>query len=283
MAVLPDPATGRPVIRRHLDATHTAEEPLHGGTANRGAVFRVGDTVRRPSRPTMPATAALLDHLASVGFEAPRHLGLDRQGREVLSYVPGEAVTPPYPSWALDRPALLSVARLLRRYADAVADFDATRHEWPVRPPPEFTGPSVAHNDPNLDNVVFRDGRAVALIDFDLAAPAAAVWDVAAAARLWAPLRPPDTISDARRSDALERFRAFVDAYGLEDEDRARVVAAASAHHDWAYRIVERGAEQGRPGFASYWTSDAAVRSRRTREWLSAGAQSLQALLDRPG
>ena len=252
------------MTRRHVDDGHPAEVLLHGGTANRGAVFRVGDTVRRPARPTTPATAALLDHLAGVGFEAPRHLGLDRHGREVLSYVPGEAVTLPYPSWALERPALESVARMLRRFAEAVEGFDPSPHAWPAPPPAQFAGPTVAHNDPNLDNVVFRDGRAVALIDFDLAAPAARVWDVGAAARLWAPLRPADTIDDVRRSDALARFRAFVDAYGLEGEDRSRVVAAAAAHHEWAYRIVERGAEQGRPGFASYWTESAAARTRRT-------------------
>jgi hypothetical protein len=264
---------------RPADPCPPAEVPLLGGTANRGAVFRVGDTVRRPARPTTPATAALLDHLASVGFEAPRHLGLDEHGREVVSYVPGQAVTLPYPAWALDRPALVSVARLLRRFADAVEGFDPSPHTWPSGPPPAFAGPAVAHNDPNLDNVVFRDGRAVALIDFDLAAPAARVWDVGAAARLWAPLRPADTISDRRRADALERFRVFVDAYGLDAGDRARVVAAAVAHHDWAYRIVERGAEQGRPGFRSYWTQDAAARTERTRTWLERSSPQLRDLL----
>jgi hypothetical protein len=74
------------------------EQPLSGGTANRGLVFRVGDTVRRPLRPTSPATHALLGHLDDVGFPGgPRFLGIDANGREVLSYIPGEAVTPPYP------------------------------------------------------------------------------------------------------------------------------------------------------------------------------------------
>ena len=47
----------------------------------------------------------------------------------------------------------------------------------------------MSHNDPNLDNVIFSGDRAVALIDFDLAGPGSAAWDVACAARLWAPLR----------------------------------------------------------------------------------------------
>src|SRR3954462_6634743 len=78
------------------------EVVLFGGTANRGQVVRVGETVRRPQRPSSPATHALLRHLAEVGFDGPpRFLGVDEESREVLSYVPGTAVTPPFPEWAL--------------------------------------------------------------------------------------------------------------------------------------------------------------------------------------
>src|SRR3954452_4237139 len=147
-----------------------AEELLTGGITNRGLVHRVGDTVRRPQRPTSPATHALLRHLADVGFPgAPRFLGVDEEGREVLSYVPGTAVTPPYPAEALTDEALASVAHLLRDYHEAVDTFDPAPHVWPPSPPAPFAGELVSHNDVNLDNVVFRGGQAVAFIDFDLA------------------------------------------------------------------------------------------------------------------
>jgi hypothetical protein len=75
------------------------EEILFGGTTNSGLVTRVGDTVRRPLRPTSGATHALLDHLEAAGFDgAPRYLGIDDRGREVLSYVPGTAIIQPYPT-----------------------------------------------------------------------------------------------------------------------------------------------------------------------------------------
>ena len=94
------------------------EIPLEGGIANRGRVVRVGETVRRPLRPTSSATHALLQYLGRVGFDgAPKFLGIDVQGREVLSYIPGAAVTPPYPAWSLTNAALLSVALLLKRTA----------------------------------------------------------------------------------------------------------------------------------------------------------------------
>ena len=135
------------------------EIPLEGGIANRGRVVRVGETVRRPLRPTSSATHALLQYLGRVGFDgAPKFLGIDAQGREVLSYIPGAAVTPPYPAWSLTNAALLSVALLLKRYHEAVVDFDFSGHTWPQSAPEPYSGELISHNDPNLDNVVFREG-----------------------------------------------------------------------------------------------------------------------------
>jgi hypothetical protein len=241
---------------------------LDGGTTNRGRVVRVGDTVRRPWRPTSPATAALLHHLADVGFPgAPRFLGRDADGREVLSYVPGAAVTaPPRPS-ALTDAALVSVAALLRDYHQAASSFDPRAWSWPPSPPEPFAGDLVSHNDVNLDNVVFRDGRAVALIDFDLASPGCRVWDVACAVRLWAPLRPDGFIDDPRRGRGLDRLRLFVDSYGLADGDRDRLVPAIRANHEWSYEIIGTAAAAGHAGFTEYWDGGARERAERTRQW----------------
>ncbi len=254
------------------DAERDPEEiPLAGGVDNLGSVVRVGDTVRRPQRPTSAATHALLRHLESVGFEgAPRLLGVDGQGREVLSYIPGTAVLPPYPDWALTDEALVSVAELLREYHRAAASFDPTSWSWPVRLPPAFVaGRLVSHNDPNLDNVVFRDGRAAALIDFDLAGPGSVVWDVACAARQWAPMRPDDWVPDARRGRWAERLRLFVDAYGMAEGDRAEVVDAVRANQEWFCRLIEGHVAAGHPGFREYWESGAKARAAATRRWLA--------------
>jgi hypothetical protein len=64
--------------------------PLTGGSETQGIV-RVGDTVRRPLRPSSLTVQAYLAHLRDTGFTgAPLPLGVDEQGREVLSFVPGE-------------------------------------------------------------------------------------------------------------------------------------------------------------------------------------------------
>ena len=245
------------------------EHLLHGGTANRGQVVRVGDTVRRPLRGTSAATCALLEHLAEVGFDgAPRYLGTDERGREVLTYVEGHAVTPPVPGLGAGRRGAAQ-----RRRACCGASTTRSRASTPrrtrgrARSRPGSAARLVTHNDPNLDNVVFRDGRAVALIDFDLASPGSRVWEVAAAARLWAPLRHDDDVDDARRGHGLARLRTFVDAYGLDEDERALLPDAVLANHDWLYGLVEDEAEHGHDAFAQYWREGAAERARRTRDW----------------
>jgi Ser/Thr protein kinase RdoA (MazF antagonist) len=221
----------------------------------------------------------LLDYLSGVGFDgAPRFLGVDSGGREVLSYIAGEAVTPPFPAWALTDSALRSVAQLLRRYHEAVAGFDAGPQRWPPSPPAPYDGSLVCHNDPNLDNVVFRGGHAVALIDFDLASPGSPIWDVACAVRLWSPLRSDIFITDSRRGQALHRLRTFVQAYGFPDFDPELLIRAVSANHDWLYAVVEEGAQAGNPGYADYW-QEHHHRVDATRLWYRAEHERLVAAL----
>ena len=261
------------------------ERTLAGGLTNAGQVTRLGDTVRRPRRSTTPATRALLDHLERKGFEgAPRFLGIDERGREVLSFIPGEAAIEPVPAWALTDEALVGVARVLRGYHDTAASFDPTPHTWPHPVPAPFRGTLVTHNDPNLDNVVFAAGRAVALIDFDLASPACAAWDVACAARLWVPLRADCDVPEGLRGRALARLRLFADAYGLPHRERARVVDALVHAHDWCYRVVGTAIAAGHGQFSHMWhEGGGAGRARRTREWLVTHGDQMRRALEGPG
>jgi phosphotransferase family enzyme len=256
------------------------EVRLPGGFTNAGRVSRVGDTVRRPWRATSRATKALLDHLERVGFNgAPRFLGVDERGREMLTFIPGEAALEPYPGWALTDEALVSVAELLRRYHDAVASFDAAGHTWPQSLPAAFRGGIVSHNDPNLDNVIFASGRAVGLIDFDLACPGSAVWDVACAARLWAPLRDEGDVSSQLRGRALTRLRTFVDAYGLPKRDRARLADTMVHTHDWCYSVVRRAVAHGHEPFERMWREGGEQRAGRTRAWIASHEPQMRDVL----
>src|ERR687893_210280 len=258
----------------------SSEVLLSGGLTNVGLVSRVGDTVRRPRPPTSPATWALLDHLERVGFDgAPRFLGVDDRGREILSLIPGEAAIEPYQDWALTDDALVSVAELLRRYHDAAASFDAAGRTWPEFVPAEFRDGLISYNDPNLDNVIFASGVAVGLIDFDLASPGSAVWDVTCAARLWAPLRDERDAPEELRGRSLERLRIFIDAYGLARRDRLRVVDPANHTHDRCYRVVREAVDGGHETFGRMWREGGRVRADRTRRWIASHNRQMRAVL----
>jgi Phosphotransferase enzyme family len=246
-------------------ASLQADGPLAGGTANRGLVIRIGDTVMRPTPPCWPATHALLAHLCAVGFDgAPRVLGVSASA-EVLTYIDGQAAVPPLPADTLTDTALVSVAELLRNYHQAVQSFDPAGYRWPTPIPARWRSSLVSHNDVHPANLVFRDGRAVALIDFDLAGPGSAAWDLAAAARCWAPLQDERDIADSRQGRSLERFRIFVDACGLTRAERRLVAEAVVANHDWTYAIVSKAAASGHEGFADHWRqiAEPAARARR--------------------
>ncbi len=190
------------------DEADQAEIPLGGGDVTEGLV-RVGDTVRRPAGPHSPLVHALLTHLESVGFQgAPRFLGIDRSGREVLSYIEGEVAGRPRPSWIADEIRLASVGRLVRAYDDAAASFtlppDVPLGTAPTEPPgippaPAYPPELIGHVDITPENVVFRNGRAYALIDFDLAKPATRADEMFNAMLWWAPLSDPRDVDPLLR------------------------------------------------------------------------------------
>ena len=97
----------------------------------------------------------MLRHLESVGFDgAPRSLGVDAAGREVLSFIEGEVAGRPRPEWIADEDRLVSIARLVRRYDDAAASFGLADGlvQTPVEPagiPPAPSAPPelIGHQD----------------------------------------------------------------------------------------------------------------------------------------
>jgi hypothetical protein len=73
-------------------------------------------------------------------------------------------------------------------------------------------------------------------------------------------------IADSRRGRALERFRIFLAASGLDRAGRRRVAEAVVANHDWTYAIVTEAAAAGRQGFADHWRM-VAESAGRARLW----------------
>jgi len=257
----------------------TGEIELPGGMGSGGAVVRVGGTVRRPMRPESEAVHAFLHHLEAVGFEgAPRHLGTDDKGRAVLEYVEGDVGVPPYPAWTADEALLVSVAELQRRLHDAARSFRIPpgAHWDRANLPVAGRGAIVCHNDLCVENVVVRDLKAVAFIDFDFAAPVDPTVDIAIAVRHWVPVRDPADLLDGRAGvDQIDRFRRFCAVHGLDREGRALVVGACGAFLDQALVSMKARADAGLPLYVASWESGYAGQNRRSRTWLDAHAGEL--------
>jgi hypothetical protein len=232
------------------------EEPLAGGFGNQGAVVRVGDTIRRPPRQSTEAVRALLLHLERAGFDgAPRYLGTDDQGREVLSYIEGDVPLPPYPEWSMAEDTLISFATLLREFHDAVASFDASAVAgWELDWADPVGGRRICHNDTFPENAVFRGGRAIALIDFDMAAPGRPFWDLAIATQEWMPLHAPETRRDHEYPlDAVARFGWFARAYGVGPDDAVAMVDIVFEERAQAIANVRHEVELGNPIWIENW------------------------------
>ena len=242
------------------------EEPLAGGMHETRAVVRVADTVRRPVTKSSDAVRALLLHLEQVGFEgAPRYLGMDREGREVLSYVDGEVPLPPYPAWSMTDDALVDLGRLLRRFHEATASFDVTGISgWASDWADPLPGPVVCHNDLFPENVVFRDGRVIALIDFDMAAPGRPLWDVAIAAQEWAPLSAPEARRDHPRDlDGVARLRRFARAYGVDPDRTTQLVDLIFAERQQALAHIRSEIAAGNHSWVDHWRESRGRSERR--------------------
>lgn len=224
------------------------DKSLQGGTTNEGKVLRSGAHVLRPSTPHTTSVHALLGALNEAGFDgAPMPVRVDGEQREVLTFIEGDVPLVPYPAWSQSDAALVSMGQLLRRLHDASRGFDAHKFAWSealADPVKATTGGRtvMCHNDVELSNVVFRDGTAVAFIDFEFAAPGRPMYDLAQLARLCVPIEHE---VDQKRmgwlaADRSLRLRVLADAYGVEQAERAELLGAI----DDALEVIEKFVRQ---------------------------------------
>ncbi|WP_347257173.1 aminoglycoside phosphotransferase family protein [Actinomadura sp. RB99] len=218
-------------------------------------ITRVADTVRRPVRPFTATIQAYLAHLRQAGFsDAPKPLGIDEQGREVLSFVEGDVLREPLSPEATGEDVLAALAGLIRRLHDAAQRWTPPRDAvWATLPGTEAiplvdTGAElVGHRDYCPGNVVFRNGLPAALIDFDLARPTTRVYDIA-------------------------------NAYGMSDQQRRDLVPLARrmVHR---FHLTSRAAAEADPVFRCFWEQGVKNRMPRAESWLAQEGTAIAARL----
>jgi Phosphotransferase enzyme family len=222
-----------------------AEEKLTGG--NMAEVTRVGNRVFRSTGFWSPTVHRLLLHLQEKNFaDAPKFFGLEQE-REVLEFIPGVVPQYPLPDFVLSNDSISRAAKMLRAFHDATRDFQhLSSDHWQVpeliREPVEV----ICHNDFSPYNTVFWDGRPVAMIDFDVAAPGPRVWDLAFAVYRFTHLCEISnglTVSETTLRDEIE---LFCNQYGL-DTDR-EVLETIPVRLTVLCSTIERLASEGHAG-----------------------------------
>src|SRR6266540_3301914 len=218
-----------------------AEVPLPGGNTT-GAVL-IDGVIHKRASPWTPTVHALLRYLEKAGFPgAPRALGFDSSGREMLSYLPGETIGDrmPWPACVSANSMLVQVGQWLRRLHHLTADF---------RPPADERW---------LIGGVVRPGL-VGFYDWDIAGPSSREWDLAFSMPPWVPLASPSpgpsdapgpsAAAGAGGPDAGERSRRFhllLDAYCFEG-DREVFGSVVPQRARRQAEVIRRAAAAGDP------------------------------------
>ena len=252
------------------------EERLVGGNTH-AEVVKVGDTVRRPTGPWTPGVHALLAHLERCGYGgAPRALGVDVQGREVLTYVTGAVVWPDRVGLVESDAALAEVAATIRAYHAAAASFpDFHGFAWSGRgADPRGPAEILCHNDLAPWNLVHGGDGSWTFIDWDLAAPGRRSWDLALALLSLAPLMPDRVGTDARTRERIATFRAGYGAVGFPTDVLAVAVERCEVEAELIDRLGALGEEPYArlldEGHAAVWHDAARHIAARAPVWLAA-------------
>lgn len=221
------------------------EVPLTGGRFTLGVV-KVGATVRRPTSPASRFAAMFLSHLASAGFEgAPKYLGQDGLGRDILTFLPGDVPA----KWRAFTDEQIAQAGILLRRMHGASRTLAERLGG---------GEVVCHHDPGPNNTVFRGGLPVAFIDFDFAAVGDPLEDLGYMAWSWCISSKP---ARGLPAEQARQVRVLADAYGLSADQRRRLPAAIEdrlVRNEcfWRERVDHQRAAHAGPGAAEVlaWT-----------------------------
>ena len=261
-------------------------QPLEGGSLSH--VERVGDTVRRTTGPWTPAVHALLRYLESRGFlQAPRVLGIDGQGREILSFLPGRAggADQSQAGWVWSEETLAKTGRWLRGYHQAVSDFvEPAGARWRMSWDAQAQDQIICHFDVAPRNLVLGPDQEIRVIDWDVAAPGTAKLELAKVANSFAPVHDPQArksldfeqgvLSPEMLRLCIQRVRVLLDAYGLDD--RRDFVLQMLAASDHTILRVQRGAREGDDALRRLIDSGALHKVQATRELFASYLEPLQ-------
>jgi Ser/Thr protein kinase RdoA (MazF antagonist) len=204
--------------------------------------------------------------------DAPKPLGCDQHGRQVVEYVSGTLALDKSPLGLED---LLRVGRMIRRIHDAselipIHDPDG----WQMLLPAENPN-LMCHNDLAPWNLI--TGERWVFIDWDGAGPSTRLWDLAYAAQSFGMLFEGQPVESA-----AARLRALVDGYGADLALREALPATMAKRAAAMFELLRSSSESGfQPwaemygnGHGEHWLAAADYVARNQTAWERALSQS---------
>jgi phosphotransferase family enzyme len=226
------------------------EEALSGGAMLDRGIVRVGETVRRPWDVWSSSVHAVLEHLANAEFvEAPKFLGRDEQGREVLTFLEGEdSGWPLRPHFLTDQGAF-ELGCLVRRLGQALSSYapaDDAVWQFAVGTPAE--GQALQHGDLGPWNIVWSGEKVSGIIDWDFLHPGDPDFDLGYLAWTAVPFMSDERAAIKGFPDVPDRSaRAHAFADGAEVAPSRLIKAVLDAQVTQAQRIDSLGVQGAEP------------------------------------
>ena len=230
------------------------EVELQGGFVN--VVARRGDVVLREGGAEF-AREVLTELDAWSG--APRFLGVEGDGRERVSFIDGYvAWERPWKPAVTSGETLRSVGRLVREFHDLTAG-TALAGDQEV----------VCHNDLSPKNTVYTNDatRAIAFIDWDLAAPGPRIHDIAFICWQYADLGDLDRV--------IPQWRSLLTGYG--PADTTALIPSILRWQTQAANGIEAAANTGDPAMQHLQSLGVPATIRTHHDWIRTNADALSA------
>ncbi|MEJ7901237.1 MAG: aminoglycoside phosphotransferase family protein, partial [Thermomicrobiales bacterium] len=249
--------------------TSMQEEPLGGGAIN--TVTRRGNIVYRTGGPWVPAIHTMLDHLHAQGFAyAPKALGLDARGREMISFLPGHSMMRPWNPVMFTEDALVQAAAMLRELHAATLGLTLpAATEWRSGPAAKVAGQVIRHGDLGPWNTLWQGDRLTGLIDWDFAEPGLAITDLAQLALYFVPLRGDDHWHECgfpERPDFRRRLEVLCGTYGGLEPDQ--VTSEIVRLQESAINEITTRAAEGRYPWTMFLGNGEVERARAEVDWI---------------
>ena len=207
------------------EASDKHEVALWGGQTV--GVVRVGDTVRRPTKPNSESVHRVLRWLARerAAPYVPEVLGIDDQSREVFLYIHGEPTWVRHHAiWGSDG-AIEAAGRLVRRFHTDVAAYEKPTADDVV----------LCHGDLGPWNVVRSPDGQLTFIDWDGLAHRQRLWEAAFAAWAFVPLMGANETAAVgwdTPPDHGRRLARFCRGYGLAAREIRAFFQELGSLHD---------------------------------------------------